>query len=237
MKYKFLTTVLCLAVISLTACGNTADTVSKTNTLPSTEVDVNIEMREDTSYEWQELGDMTNHAEIREKFDSLLGNKVMTGTGDEAFDGKKAGYIYYDMSMQWTNNSTLRYSFNQLNFHKMLWNNTDNLKSLIETSKNYFADVQTDSDAVLAAINAYYNLFAMPEGYFNGGDTLSRAEFMTGVYKAHNPVSQLEANIELKSDEYNPFVNQMMPYSFIDMKDETNYSGTITRGEAISSDD
>ena len=233
MKYKFLITVMSLAVMSLTACGNTADTVSKTNTLPSTEVDVNIEMREDISVEWQELGDMTNHAEIREVFDNLVGNKVMTDTGIEMYDGKKGGVAYVNMNNQWTNNSTLRYSFNQLNFHKMLWNNTDNLKSLIETSKNYFADVQTDSDAVLAAINAYYNLFAMPEGYFNGGDTLSRAEFMTGVYKAHNPVSQLEANIELKSDEYNPFVNQMMPYSFIDMKDETNYSGTITRGEAI----
>lgn len=56
---------------------------------------------------------------------------------------------------------------------------------------------------------------------------------MAGVYKAHNPVSTLEANIELKADDNNMFVNQMLNYSYMDLKSETNYTGTITRAEAI----
>ena len=229
MKNKLITILFGISIMTLTACGTTTDSVDSKNIVFNIEADTNNQM-EDIQVEWKELGSMDNYAEFRELFDNVLGNKVVA-------DGGKIGTCYTNMANYSTNNSTLRFAFNQKDFYTNLWENEEATAKLNEAVKNVYADIKTDSEARLAAINAYYGLFGTPEGYFNGGDSLTRAEFLSGVYKAHNPVSTLEANIELTQDEFNPFVNQMIPNSYLDLTSDTvadsTYSGIITRGEAI----
>ena len=228
MKYKFLLFIT-ISALALTACGNTTNV--DTN-ISSTEIAVpndteNIEMGEEINFEWVELGYLKNYPEFRAAFDELANNNIRE-------DGTKTGMCYVDLDMRYTNNSTLRYVFNIEAFHDRIWNNEEAVAKLVDMAKEVYADINSDTEARLASINAYYNLFATPDGYFNGSDTLTRAEFYTGVYKAHSPVTQLEANVALPTDEYNPFVNQMLPYSYLDLANNTKaYDGVITRGEAI----
>lgn len=230
MKYRFLLLMI-ISALSLSACGSNA-TVDKniSNTEASSPTE-NLEMGEEVSYDWIELSDLRTYENIRDAFDKLIGIQVITNMNDEKFDGKKTGLCYIDMNRSYTSNSTLRFSLNQPKFLELLWG-TGNA-ALKDSVRNTFTDAKTDYDVMLAAINAYYNLFEMTATEFGGSNTLTKAQFLTGLYRAHNPVTQLEANIELKLDVYNPFVNQMLKYSFVDMKDEASYTGRMTRGEAL----
>lgn len=142
---------------------NRQDQIEIEIAVPNTESGTNIEteMGKEITYEWKELGYMDSYSELRATFDEIIGNKVLTSEGKE---GKKGGFLYIDMQNHHTNNSTLRFAFNQPKFYEKLWNNEEAVEKLAESAQNTFADINSDQEALLASINAYYNLFTTAEG-------------------------------------------------------------------------
>ena len=204
---------------------NRQDTIEIEIAVPDTET-TNTEMGEDLVFEWRALAFLESYPEFREVFDTTLDITHMP-------DGK-SGICYVTPEFKWTNNGNLRYTFMMPKFKERVWENAEVISKLNESIRLVYVDIENDNEAILAAFNTYYDIFQSPEGYFNGSDTLTRAEFLTGVYRAHNPVSTLEYNIELPENKYNPFVNQMLKYSYLDLKGNTKaYDGVITRAEAI----
>ena len=125
------------------------------------------------------------------------------------------------------------------------WNNTDAMKTLIDATKSNYVDVETDGAAKVAMLNAYFNMYPDAEpNYFNGNQTLTRAEFLAGTYRAGNPVSDIQANADFVSavdtnddNENNIFASQMLDYSYLTLADKSlnngTYEGTISRAEAV----
>ncbi len=200
-----------------------------TITEPEEKEEVDVSTLKDEQLSWVELGFMDNHSNLRMNFDKIMRHKS-DGLG-------KSGVCYVDLDNKWTNNSALRYAFNQPNFYRDFWDKIEVIDVLAYTIQDEFADMTYDIPAGyrrLALVNAYWGIFNTPDGYFNGGDSLTRAEFLTGVYKAHNPVDNtIQGNDNLVQDKHNVFVNQMLDYSYINMFDASNYNGKMSRAEAV----
>ena len=208
---------------------NVIATLTPTLTATLTPVPTNTPTPSPIETTWVELGFMDNHSNLRLNFDKIMRHKS-DGLG-------KSGVCYVDLDNKWTNNSALRYAFNQPNFYRDFWDKIEVIDVLAYTIQDEFADMTYDIPAGyrrLALVNAYWGIFNTPDGYFNGGDSLTRAEFLTGVYKAHNPVDNtIQGNDNLVQDKHNVFVNQMLDYSYINMFDASNYNGTMSRAEAV----
>ena len=208
---------------------NIIATLTPTLTATLTPVPTNTPTPSSIETTWVELGFVENHPNLRLNFDKIMRHKS-DGLG-------KSGTCYVDLDNKWTNNSALRYAFNQPAFYSKFWDKIEVIDVLAYAILNEFADMTYDIPAGyrrLALVNAYWGIFNTPDGYFNGGDSLTRAEFLTGVYKAHNPVDNtIQGNDNLVQDKYNVFVNQMLDYSYINMFDASNYNGTMSRAEAV----
>lgn len=103
----------------------------------------------------------------------------------------------------------------------------------------------SDSDYTPALFNAYFNL--LPDStpnYFNGGDTLSRAEAMALVTRATTPVQSLTAVDDFTSavegTDYGQYINyaaQQNASSYINTNDKSltadNFKGAMSRAEFI----
>lgn len=199
---------------------------------------VSIEQGEEMEIEWIELAYLDTYPEFREIFDDTIGVTIQGNNG-------KNGVVYVDLEGKHTNNSTLRFAFANSKFLSKLWNNTDNLKTLEEAVENIYADVDGSAVAKLAMINAYFNIFPDAEpNYFNGSQTLSRSEFLAGVYRAETPVCEINARNEflssLLSGEVSNeivFASQIMDYSYLTLEDKSlnpsTSEATITRAEAV----
>ena len=103
----------------------------------------------------------------------------------------------------------------------------------------------SDSDQSPALFNAYFNL--LPDStpnYFNGGDTLSRAEAMSLVTRATTPVQSLNVSDDFTSavtgtdyDQYINYAAQQNEHSYINTNDKSltadNFKGAMSRAEFI----
>lgn len=199
---------------------------------------INQEQGTQQEYVWVELASLNTYPEFRDVFDDTLG---ITAHGDNG----KNGVVYVDTEGNQTNNSTLYYAFMNEKFISNCWENTDNMRILLDAVKNNYADVDSDAVARVALLNAYFNVYPDSEpNYFNGNETLTRAEFLAGTYRAGNPVSEINASEEFikavdsnGSNENNRFASQMTEYSYLGLSDKSlnngTYNGTISRAEAI----
>ncbi len=215
---------VCVITSCLSGCGGLFPSKKPKLTVETIPVktEADAQMGENRSFGWKELGYLDNYPEFREIFDVVAGNDVG--------ETQKIGPCYTNAERRPVNNSCLRYAFQNKAFLDDVWFGLEARRVLKRAVKGVYAE--TDED--VAWLNAYFNIFDTPEGYFNGEQVLSRAEFLTGVYKAHNPVGELEENPKLGTDVNAPFVNQMLPYSYLDLEKETKaYDGVMTRAEAI----
>lgn len=202
--------------------------------LPELEAEQGTKME----YEWVELGNLKTYADLRKVFDREL--KIT----NQDNDGKN-GVIYSDLDGNWTNNSTLYFAFCNKKFVENYWNNSEVIQKLIEASVENYADVETDSDAIYAGVNAYWNILTDNEpNYFNGNSSVTRAEFLAGLFRAETPVSLLETDVDfinaVDSEEKNEntiYACQLRDYSYLAIKNsslnEKTYNGPITVAEAM----
>lgn len=117
-------------------------------------------------------------------------------------------------------------------------------KSINNSLDTVYTDL-SDSDYTPALFNAYFNL--LPDStpnYFNGGDTLSRAEAMALVTRATTPVQSLTAEDAFTSavegtdyDQYINYAAQQNANSYINTNDKSltadNFKGAMSRAEFI----
>ena len=197
-----------------------------------------VEQGEERQLDWVELAHKDNYETFRLDFDDVLS---ITAFGE----GGKNGTVYVDLEGNHTDNSTLYYAMMNKKFREQI-GDTDINKALVELAYKNYTDVESDAEAKLAYINAYFDLVNDAEpNYYNGNSTLTIAEFLGALYKSHNPVSD---EIEAPADFYavvdrngeNPntdFAYQLLEHSYLDLEDksltEDNFNGTITRGEAV----
>ena len=238
------TLTLLLIASQLTGCASTTqkEMLQMINNQEAITIEIaeplNQEQGTERELNWVELATLQTYPEFREEFDDIL-NITAHGTNG------KNGIIYVAPDGTHTNNSTLHYAFQNQKFIDNVWNNTETTTQIINAIKSNYVDVETDQHAILASINAYFNIFAdTEEGYFNANQTLTRAEFYGGAYRAQNPVAELEQDIEFEmavdAVGENPdtiFASQMQDKIYLGIEsgslDAVNFNSTITRAEAI----
>lgn len=185
-------------------------------------------------YEWTELASLTTYPEFRTTFDDTF-NIVPYGTGG------KAGTIYIDLSSNQTNNSTLYNALMNQKFAEA-WNDTDNLKKIISAVKDTYVDIDSDTEAITAALNAYFNLTSDAEpNYYNGNSTLTRGEYLGLLYRASTPVEDLTdkngLTESIEDTDTALFASQLADKSYLTTADSSlntsTFNSTITRAEAI----
>lgn len=198
----------------------------------------NQEQGTEKELNWVELAFLDTYPEFRDIFDDTLGITIQGQNG-------KNGVVYVDLNSNHTNNSTLRYAFANAKFHSVFWNNTEAMEKLTEAAENIYSDISTPSMAKYAIINAYFNIFPDAEpNYFNGNQTLTRGEFLAGLFRAETPVSDLQSDYNFESavdpagtDPSTDFASQLQDYSYLTLEDQNlnsgTYQGTITRAEAV----
>lgn len=186
---------------------------------------------------WEELDQRDNYADFRKEFDYY--SQVQNQDG-----GHKNGPIYVDLAGNWTGNSTMYYAFQNEYFTK-LWNDSNVTDPIKEAITSTYSDL-SNSEAKPAALNAYFGLLDDSEpNYFNGGSTLTRAEFMEAFAKSFSPVDNtLQASADFESavnssgDKLDVAIAEITaPDMFLDINtgslDSVTYDGTITRAEAV----
>ena len=245
--------------VQMTGCKDAVDT-KKPVVIEVSVSEKDIEPK--TELTWIELGKLTDCTEIRETVDMYFGNYA-----DED-SGLKYGPFYIDTTgTQCTNKVVLgnRYvaemfaTGGTVDIEKLNPTNlgaievseetTEDGTSAMESAFNNSLDAiytdLSDSDRTPALINAYFNL--LPDStpnYFNGGDTLSRAEAMALVTRATTPVMTLTAvdgfEESVTGTDYDQYINyaaQQNDNAYINTSDKSlttdNFKGAMSRAEFI----
>lgn len=212
---------------------------------------------------WTELGKLTDYEKMRTAVDTIFGNEIV--------DGIKYGSFYIDKSGNQCTNNTLKVVLGNRYVAEMFatGGNVDIEKvdssnlGAIESTTDSDEDASTamtesfnsslasvyndlsDSNQSPALFNAYFNL--LPDStpsYFNGGDTLSRAEAMSLVTRATTPVQSLNVSDDFTSavtgtdyDQYINYAAQQNEHSYINTNDKSltadNFKGAMSRAEFI----
>lgn len=197
-----------------------------------------IKQGEDALPNWEQLAKLTDQEDLRDLIDEQL--KIIS------FGGSKNGVMYVDPETKdWEPNNTLENVFKNKKFLES-FDNSDVQNSIQEEVRKTYCDVDGESsdNLRLAALNAYFNIFADDEeaGYFNGDSTLTRAEFMTGLARASEKADKkAKASDKLISalgdSEATVYAEYVVGNSYLDTEskslDEKTFNGTITRAEAV----
>lgn len=246
--------------MQMTGCKNNIDT-SKPVVIDVSVSENDIESKAELT--WTELGDLKTYEKMRTTVDTVFGNDIV--------DGVKYGPFYIDKAGNQCTNNTLKVVLGNRYVAEMFatGGNVDIEKvdssnlGAIESTTDSDEDASTamtesfnsslasvyndlsDSDQSPALFNAYFNL--LPDStpnYFNGGDTLSRAEAMSLVTRATTPVQSLNVSDDFTSavtgtdyDQYINYAAQQNENSYINTNDKSltadNFKGAMSRAEFI----
>lgn len=252
MKYRKLLAVLLIGnlAIGMTGCGGAgnidATSVSAATTTQKDILDmlntsdtITIEMSvEDTNegykytVEWIRLGDMTSSKDVRSTVDELF--KITGSTGN------KNGCFYTNEKGENTQNGTLALSMRNRAVTSIL-KDTEELNMNLATK---YSDLEVgDANAVYTAIADYFELLPCDEsGESKSDDALSRAEAMSMVFKAMNPVDDSISedagfNSAVGENSLNIFAAQEEGNCFINTSDgslnSTTYTQHMTKAEFV----
>lgn len=257
---KILIAVFALTLaVQMTGC-------KKYNTNKPVAIDVSVSDSDVVSkakLNWTELGKLTDYEKMRTAVDTIFGNEIV--------DGIKYGPFYIDKSGNQCTNNTLKVVLGNRYVAEMFAtggnvdiekvdssnlgaiesttdSDEDSSTAMTESFNSSLASVYndlSDSDQSPALFNAYFNL--LPDStpnYFNGGDTLSRAEAMSLVTRATTPVQSLTAVDDFTSavegtdyDQYINYAAQQNEHSYINTNDKSltadNFKGAMSRAEFI----
>lgn len=243
--------------VQMTGCNKDIDTnkpVVIDVSVSSSDVESKAELT------WTELGMLTTYEEMRTAVDTAFGNEVVEGT--------KYGPFYIDTTGTQCTNNTLKVVLGNRYVAEMFatGGNVDiekldptnlgaievseettegTMLSAINNSLDATYTDLSDSDRTPALFNAYFNL--LPDStpnYFNGGDTLSRAEAMALVTRATTPVMSLPAvdgfEESVTGTDYDQYINyaaQQNDNAYINTSDKSltpdNFKGAMSRAEFI----
>lgn len=192
------------------------------------------EQGEEQAISWTQLDQLTTYLDFRNFMDDLM---KITSFGE----GSKNGICYINLDGEQEGNNTL---FGALQNRKFVANFLDNDTANLEVQQqinSLYADVE-ESEAMVAAINAYWNLLPDAEpNYFNGGSTVTRLEAMSLLARATTPVTEEVSNQAFTDavgqTDFTDLASLVASDSYLTTSDkslnDTTASGTITRGEYI----
>jgi hypothetical protein len=155
--------------------------------------------KQSTPTKWLELDQLQTYPEFRQGFDDLFDtNKItikdpVTGTQRNG----KSSVLYVNANGERDGNSTLALAFRNKVFIRDYWGNKPIQEEMRGLAELAYTDLNAGTDGnvkLSAALNAYYDLFpsyANPSAY-NGMQSLSRADWFTGFYKANTPVHSFD---------------------------------------------
>lgn len=246
--------------MQMTGCKNNIDT-SKPVVIGVSVSENDIESKAELT--WTELGDLKTCEKMRTAVDKTFGNEIV--------DGVKYGPFYIDSQGNQCTNNTLKVVLGNryvaemfatggnVDIEKVDSSNLGAIEStavsdedastaMTESFNSSLASVYndlSDSDQSPALFNAYFNL--LPDStpnYFNGGDTLSRAEAMSLVTRATTLVQSLNVSDDFTSavtgtdyDQYINYAAQQNEHSYINTNDKSltadNFKGAMSRAEFI----
>ena len=246
--------------MQMTGCKNNIDT-SKPVVIGVSVSENDIESKAELT--WTELGDLKTYEKMRTAVDTVFENEIV--------DGVKYGPFYIDKDGNQCTNNTLKVVLGNRYVAEMFAtggnvdiekvdssnlgaiesttdSDEDTSTAMTESFNSSLASVYndlSDSDQSPALFNAYFNL--LPDStpnYFNGGDTLSRAEAMSLVTRATTPVQSLNVSDDFTSavtgtdyDQYINYAAQQNEHSYINTNDKSltadNFKGAMSRAEFI----
>lgn len=193
---------------------------------------------------WEQLALLSTNPNLRKSWDNTLG---IIGSQES-----KNGILYVNEAGEQDINNTLRVALHNTEFQKILSASASDstLSALANAAVSNYADLEINDGnnrnevmkAIYMAINGYFNL--LPDNvpnYCNADSTLTRAQFMAMVFRADNPVQELESdgvftNI-VGASEYNIYAQGVASDSYLDLEykglNPQTYNSNITRGEVI----
>lgn len=187
---------------------------------------------------WEPLAENTACSSLRTAIDRCLGIEV---SGDY-----KNGVLYVNpVDESWNANNTLENAYKNKAFVDQIndKDTTNALKDAVRIAYHDLADVSDDNIVRMAALNAYFNLFPADDttSQFEGDKYLTRAQFMSGLAKAHIPApDDLKASEktvkQLGDNEYTAYAELVTDYAYLDITSDSlnkeTFMEPITRAEA-----
>lgn len=187
--------------------------------------------------EWQKLSWLTDQESLRNEIDSIL--------GIIAYGKSKNGVLYVNPDTEeWEPNNTLEAVYKNKEYREMM-ESEEVIEKLNEAVLGSYVDLddKSSTDEIrLAAINAYFNIFPADEdaGEFNANAYLTRAQFMSGLAKAHLPAqdgakASAETVEQIGDGKYSVYAELMSDKAYLDLASKSlnknNINGLITRAE------
>ncbi|MBU3207887.1 hypothetical protein KPL33_13040 [Clostridium algidicarnis] len=210
--------------------------------LASPSYDIEEKGKQQEELDWVQLDQLkTFNQGFRQEFDELFNINIVTEKGVNG----KSGCLYVDEAGDREGNTTLEDAFRNKTFVTKYWDSSEVKGKLVKLGNGVYTDVaDSDSDAIAASINAYYNLMpdaTNPES-FNGTQSLTREQFYELVYKTENGVQEIEIDKNFETavggaTSHTKFAQGVDEYGFLSVEnkslDGNSYSGSISRSEAI----
>ena len=232
-----------LAVMQLTGCG-VATSKELVDMLSSGEqIEINVELPSNSEelkgapIDWKGLSYLTDQEDLRNEIDNIL--------GIIAYGESKNGVLYVNPETEeWDPNNTLEAVYKNKEYREMM-EDEDIIEKLNEAVLGNYVDLddKSSTDEIrLAAINAYFNIFPADEdaGEFNANSYLTRAQFMSGLAKAHLPAqdgakASAETVEQIGDGKYSVYAELMSDKAYLDLAskglNKGNINGLITRAE------
>jgi hypothetical protein len=229
---------LTLTASALTSCGSSTDDTTAEDI--GNKIESSISNAGDTeqqgtleTYDWVELGSLTDVEDLRSEWDSIIGN-----SGDV---GEKTGMLYLNASNEQEENNTLQVVLHNELFTALLSDSEEELGNAASLSYTDIGEEDAHTQ-VLLGLNGYFNLIQDSEpSYANPNETLTRAQVMSAVMRATTQVGNIEEKEEFTSavgqSEYNIYAQALDATSYLSTSDgslnSTTYNGVMTRAEAV----
>jgi len=211
------------------------------NETPTVEVVVNETVSDNeaavdetvSSIPWVEVGSLDNLSDVRQSFDEVFGV-----SGDA---GSKIGWAYttYD-----TQNITLQNAMKEETSIAILYQESAERIILLTAIDNSFTDTEdlSQDEKIAILLNEYFSLLPSEEdGVTNPYDVLTRAQAMTMLMRATNPVSDITTDDEFTAavgnSQWNDYAQEVDDYAFISTLDGSldpdTYGKPMTKAEAV----
>lgn len=257
MKIKKIILPVMAAVIltsQLAGCATMTSTEMMDMLNQGQDIEISIAMPD---YEISSIGDIQEYKDIqldqlqtytvggfRQDFDKLFGIEPVEFTNFSS----KLGCIYVNKLGQQDGNTSFKDSLRNKVFMEKYFNTDGVQTELSKLAELAYTDVDTESsNAILASLNAYYNLFSdslyQDDTYFNASQSITRGDFYSFVYRAGNGVNDLlktEGDFKNKvgiQDRSALYASQIDECAWLNADNEglraENYKGSITRAEAV----
>lgn len=232
----FLVAILAIVVISITGKDNNITS----NNQPANSDSTGINSSSQIELPWIPLAELNNYQDIlRVPVEEIFYIKVNPSTGE------KEGYFYRDNLGNTIHDNSLKTVLTSNSLVAQMLDHENTLNKLAEIAYNTYKDIDDTNSyaAAMLALNAYFNILPDDKpSYATPNRKISRAEFMTMVFRADNTVDKnLTVNKDFEAlvgkSEYNLFAQGLADKTYISITDkslnEKTYIEPISRAEAI----